>query len=113
MRRPRRNPSLESRPMNVRALRLDALERYSSYAAIPIRLLLGHRLIQGTQDNVFSYDRMVEFSGFLAQNGFPVPLASAFVSAYAQFICGILILPGLFTRPAAALMVINFAVALV
>jgi putative oxidoreductase len=77
-----------------------------------LRVFLGCVLIYGTQDNVFHPERMQEFAGFLASNGFPVPLASAYLSAWAQFLCGILIVIGLLTRIAAGIMVINFIVAL-
>jgi putative oxidoreductase len=95
-----------------RALRLDSLDPYAGYGAVFIRLLVGHRLVVGTADNVFSAERMHEFATFLGGNGFPVPLLSAHVSAYAQFLCGILILLGAFVRPAAAVMAVNFVVAL-
>lgn len=88
------------------------LDRHRDYAASFIRLAVGTRLIEGTQDNVFSYARMLEFEQFLAANGTPVPLVAAFVSVYAQFICGALFLLGLWTRPAAAVMAINFVAAL-
>jgi putative oxidoreductase len=96
----------------VRALRLDSLDPYAGYGAVFIRLLVGHRLVVGTADNLFSAERMHEFAGFLAGNGFPAPQFSAHVSAYAQFLCGILILLGAFTRPAATVMAVNFVVAL-
>ena len=89
-----------------------ALEPRREYGPLFIRLIVGYRLIWGTADNVFSYDRMLEFSGFLAAHGVPFPLFAAFVSAYAQFTCGVLFVVGAFTRPAAALMIINFMVAL-
>jgi putative oxidoreductase len=57
-------------------------------------------------------ERMLEFRDFLAANGFPAPLASAYLSAYAQFVAGALVLVGLLTRWAALVMVVNFAVAL-
>jgi putative oxidoreductase len=97
-------------------LRLGTLDRtldpYREYGPVFIRLIVGYRLIWGTADNVFSYERMLEFSSFLAAHGVPLPLLAAFVSAYAQFTCGVLFVVGAFTRPAAALMVINFVVAL-
>jgi putative oxidoreductase len=87
-------------------------DRHRDYAALFIRLAIGSRLIAGTQDNVFSYARMQEFEQFLAANGTPFPLAAAFVSVYAQFACGLLFIAGLWTRPAAAVMVVNFLAAL-
>ena len=88
------------------------LERHSALGVPLFRLFLGATLVYGTQDNVFDRERMLEFSGFLAQNGFPAPLFNAHLSAYAQFVCGLLIAVGAATRPAAAVMVINFLVAL-
>jgi putative oxidoreductase len=82
------------------------------YAALFIRLAVGVRLVEGTEDNVFSYARMEEFAAFLAANGTPFPLAGAFVSAYAQFICGLLFIVGLWTRPAGFVMAVNFVAAL-
>jgi putative oxidoreductase len=88
-------------------------ERYRDYGALFIRLAVGARLIEGTQDNVFSRERMQEFVGFLAANGTPFPEVGAVVSVYAQFICGALFILGLWTKPAAALMAVNFVAALV
>jgi putative oxidoreductase len=92
---------------------LTTLEKYKEYGVIFIRLIIGFHLIYGTQDNVFSYARMEEFAGFLATRGAPFPLFSAFLSAYAQFICGILIVVGFATRYAALVMIVNFIAALI
>jgi|SRR5688572_18709929 putative oxidoreductase len=91
----------------------DWTERYREYAAVFIRLAVGARLIEGTQDNVFSSARMQEFVAFLAANGAPYPEIGAVVSVYAQFICGGLFIVGLWTKPAAVVMAINFVAALV
>lgn len=88
------------------------LDRYREYAPLFIRLFVGWHLIYGVQDNILSWERMLEFRDFLAQFKFPVPLVSAVVSVYAQFICAVLYLLGLFTRPAAVVMIFNFVVAL-
>jgi putative oxidoreductase len=87
-------------------------DRHRSFAAFFIRLVTGVILIEGTQDNVFSWNRMIEFQQFLAAQGVPFALEAAILSAWAQFLCGILILLGLWTRPASAVMVINFIAAL-
>jgi len=87
-------------------------ESRKDYGTFFLRLIIGWRLIDGTQDNVFSWDRMLEFRVFLDQNNFAYPLAAAIVSVYAQFICGVLYIIGLFVRPAATAMIINFLVAL-
>ena len=81
-------------------------------APLLLRLFVGFVLVYGTQDNVFSTARMLEFRDFLATNGFPYPLASAYLSAYAQFLTGILLVLGLLTRFAAGVVVANFVVAL-
>jgi putative oxidoreductase len=93
--------------------KFDFLDRYREYGTVFIRLIIGVHLIYGTQDNVFSYARMVEFADFLHARGVPFPLFSAFLSVYAQFVCGILFVLGAATRPAAAVMIVNFVVALV
>lgn len=82
------------------------------YGVIFLRLIIGWRLIDGTRDNVFSWERMLEFKVFLEQHNFAFPLAAAVVSVYAQFICGLLYIAGLFIRPAAIFMILNFMVAL-
>jgi putative oxidoreductase len=92
---------------------LDAwLERRKDFATFLLRLLLGARLVWGTQDNVFSWERMEEFAGFLNANGVPWPLPGAVVSAWVQFVCGILLIVGAFTRWASILIVVNFIAAL-
>ena len=87
-------------------------ERRREYGPVFIHLVVVFVLVQGTQDNVFSHERMLEFRDFLAARGVPSPLVAAYVSAYAQFVCGILFVSGLAVRPAAALMVVNFVPAL-
>jgi putative oxidoreductase len=55
---------------------------------------------------------MLEFRDFLEQHHVVYPLVAASISVYAQFLCGILYMTGLFIRPAAIIMIINFTVAL-
>lgn len=93
-------------------LRLEFARRRPEWGALPLRLFISGVLIWGTQDNILSSARMLEFRDFLAQHGFPAPLVSAYLSAYAQFVCGVLILMGAFTRYAALVMILNFAAAL-
>ena len=88
------------------------LERFREVGPVLLRLYFGITLIWGTADNVFSEARMVEFSQFLAQQGFYAPMACARLSAWAQFLCGVLIVAGFAVRPAACVMLINFLVAL-
>ena len=93
-------------------LTLRVLDRYAEAGTVLLRLFFAFVLIYGTQDNVFSRERMLEFRDFVAANGFPYPAFSAHLSAYAQFVCGILIGVGLLTRLAAITMIINFVAAL-
>ena len=81
-------------------------------APLLLRLFVAFVLVYGTADNIFSQARMLEFRDFLAKNGFPQPLFCAYLSAYAQFVTGLLLAVGLFTRLAAAVVVVNFVVAL-
>ncbi len=97
----------------MRMRKLSIPEKYREYGVIFVRLIVGFHLIYGTQDNVFSYARMEEFAEFLSVRGVPFPLVSAFLSAYAQFICGILFIIGFATRYAAVVMIINFIAALI
>ncbi|MET0621675.1 MAG: DoxX family protein [Pyrinomonadaceae bacterium] len=87
-------------------------ERHREYGAFFVRLAVGFVLVYGTQDNVFSHERMLEFRDFLAARRVPFPLFSAYLSAYAQFFCGILYVLGLFVRPAALVMAVNFVAAI-
>ncbi len=88
------------------------LDRYKEYGLFFIRLTIGVRLIYGVADNIFSWAHMIEFRDFLDKLGVPFPLFSAHLSAYAQFICGILFIVGFLFRPASFVMVINFIFAL-
>ena len=90
----------------------NTLDRHRDVGPLFIRLVVGARLVYGTWDNVTSWARMEEFEAFLAQFGFPLPLVSAIVSVAVQFIGGVLVLTGAWTRGAAAVLVVNFVVAL-
>lgn len=77
-----------------------------------LRLVAGGHLIFMSQDNVFSWARMLHFRDFLLQFGFPLPLLCAVVSVWAQFLGGIALILGLFTRFTAAMIAFNFVVAI-
>ncbi|MBO6525269.1 MAG: DoxX family protein [Balneolaceae bacterium] len=91
----------------------NLFEKKSAFGELFIRFTIGFHLIYGTQDNVFSWDRMLEFSEFLTNFGFPLPLVSAVISVYAQFISGIMYILGFQVRIAAIIMIVNFIVALI
>ncbi|HEX2535712.1 MAG TPA: DoxX family protein [Chitinophagaceae bacterium] len=78
-----------------------------------LRLFAGARLLYGVVDNIISRGQMQEFGSFLQSFHFPWPYGSAVVSVYAQALAGILYLIGWKVRIAAALMTVNFIIALV
>lgn len=93
---------------------LDAFfEPFRDYAQPVLRLLIGTRLIYGTQDNIISWERMLEFGQFLAAHHVPYSLIAAIISVYLQFICGCLYIIGAYVRWAAVVMILNFVAALI
>jgi putative oxidoreductase len=92
---------------------LRFFEERSDLGVLFIRAVVGFHLIYGTQDNVLSYERMLEFRDFLAARGVPWPLFAAHLSVYAQFLAGILFIVGAAVRWAGLVMVINFIAAFV
>ncbi|MBA3318411.1 MAG: DoxX family protein [Gemmatimonadales bacterium] len=95
-----------------RMLNFDWFAAHRDFGAFFIRLAVGVRLIYGTADNVFSRERMTEFEQFLSAHGTPLASVGAPLSVYLQFVCGILFILGLGTRPAGALIAVNFVAAL-
>lgn len=87
-------------------------DHLSPVAPLFIRLLIGFHLIYGTHDKIFSTEAMQGIGNWFQTQGIPFPLFSAYLSAYSQFICGSLFGLGLFARPAALTMVINFICAI-
>ena len=77
-----------------------------------LRLGIGGHLVWSTQDNVFSWARMLEFRDFLEKFEFPLPLFCAVLSVAAQFVGGLALIAGAFTRFAAAVLAFNFVVAI-
>ncbi len=57
-------------------LSLAFFDRYREYGPVFVRLVVGSFLVWGTQDNVFSYARMLEFRDFLAARSVPAPLVA-------------------------------------
>lgn len=90
----------------------SALARQSGLGLLALRLVTGGHLVYMTQDNVFSWARMLEFRDFLAQFGFPYPLFCAVLSVIGQFGGGLLLVLGLFTRFAGLVVAFNFVVAI-
>src|SRR6478609_5707557 len=89
-----------------------SLESKKDLGVLALRLVIGWRLIAGAW-NVISNNGMDGVIDFFNQLHLPMPNTCAYISVYAQFICGVLFIIGLFTRYAAATMIINFAVAII
>lgn len=93
----------------------NAVERWfaprADFGLLVLRIVAGGHLVYMTQDNVFSWARMEEFARFLAQFGFPFPLACAVLSVAAQFGGGLALVLGLYTRLAGLVIAFNFVVA--
>jgi putative oxidoreductase len=85
---------------------------YAEYGPVFIRFLVGFHLFYGNWGRLVHHKDWLEFHALLVRNHFPFPTANAWISAAAQVICGILFMLGLFTRPAAAVMIFNFVLAL-
>jgi putative oxidoreductase len=92
-------------------LGLHSLSRWSDLTLFGLRALTGAFLVHETWDNVTSRARMEEFVQFLDQFGFPLPWLLAPFSVVVQFVCGGLLILGLFTRFAGLLIAANFVVA--
>lgn len=90
----------------------DWLNKNRDVGIFLLRLFVAVRIIYGVRDNILSWEHMLAFSDFLDKFHFPLPLTSALISVYVQFICGLLILVGHKIRPAAFLLILNFLVAL-
>lgn len=81
-------------------------------ALLLIRLAFGFRLIWGTQDNLLSWSRMLEFAHFLDVEGFPFPILSAICSVVFQFLAGLSWILGYKVRFFSIVMIFNFLVAI-
>ncbi len=80
---------------------------------LALRLAFGFQLVKVSFENVIhSTANMPSFIAYLQSLGFPYPTPGAYISAYTEFIGGILWLLGFQTRLAALFVGINFAVAL-
>lgn len=88
------------------------IDRNKHVGVLLLRLFVGLRLVYGVWDNILHWEHMLVFREFLVSFHFPLPLISAHLSAYAQFVAGLLFILGWKIRYAALLMVLNFMIAL-
>jgi putative oxidoreductase len=87
---------------------LRYLDRMQPLALAALRLTLGVILIGHGSHKV--YGHLHEYSGFIGSLGLPAWLG--YVSAFTEFIGGILLILGLFTRLAAFAALVNMGVAI-
>ena len=92
---------------------LRYFEKYKDIGVFALRCAFGIRLIYDTLDNLLSWEQMLEFSKFLESFNFPFPLVSAITSVVVQFLGGIMFILGYHIRLAAAIIMLNFTVALI
>lgn len=92
---------------------LEGLERFADAGMLILRVLTGAFLVYGVLDNVFSTERMTEFSIFLESNHFPAPDLMAPLSVYMQLLSGIALMLGILARWAGIVISVHFLVALV
>ena len=91
---------------------LNNLSRYRDIGVLVIRLAFGFQLVRVSYANaLFPAENIPEFVGYLTSLGFPFPTIGAYLASYTEFIRGILLILGLFTRWAALFLIINFSVA--
>lgn len=76
------------------------------------RLFMGGRILYSVLDLILNSDKMALLVGFLENNGVPMAGLAAPITVYAQLVCALLIIIGFETRYAAAIMLVNFLVAL-
>ncbi len=93
-------------------MNLAALSRFRAYAPLVLRLAFGFQLVKVSYLNVlFPGQHMPEFINYLTTLGFSWPTPGAYLAAYTEFLGGILLLLGLWTRWAALFLIINFTMA--
>jgi putative oxidoreductase len=92
---------------------LNGAQSFGDFALLILRLVVGLFLIWGVWDNITSSAEMAKFAGFLEHHKFPNPAILAPLSVYTQFLAGLGIVLGLFTRWAGILVVVNFVIAIV
>ena len=85
---------------------------YAEFGPLFVRMIIGWHLIYGSWGRVAHHKDLMIFATYLRSHHFVAPLVCAYVSSIAQVACGYCYIFGLFTRPAAAVMAVNFLVAL-
>ena len=94
------------------AFSLAFLTRFRDVGVLALRLAFGFQLVKVSYLNaLFPSENLPQFVAYLNALGFPFPTVGAYLAAYTEFMGGILLLLGLWTRWAAIFLIINFSVA--
>jgi putative oxidoreductase len=91
---------------------LYSLSRFRDFGVLLLRLAFGLQLVLSSWPYMSDPAKLTEFTNYLTTLGFPFPGPGAIVSAYTEFLGGILLILGLWTRPVALVVAFNFLVAL-
>ncbi|KAB7725606.1 DoxX family membrane protein [Rudanella paleaurantiibacter] len=91
---------------------LYSLSRFREFGVLLLRLAFGLQLVLSSWPYVSDSAKLTEFTNYLTTLGFPFPVPGAYVSAYSEFVGGLLLMLGLWTRPVALVLAFNFLVAL-
>ena len=86
----------------------------NGWESLPLRLSLGIIFIAHGSQKAFGFfggKGVGAFAGMLAQLGFRPPVFWAYLDTYVELLCGLLLLLGLFTRTASALLFVSMVVA--
>ncbi len=86
------------------------LNSLQPWGVLLLRLVLGYSMALHGYDNVVPHGSLARHAHYVATLGIPAWLG--YVSAYAEFVGGILLILGLLTRLAAAFVAVNMLVAL-
>lgn len=92
--------------------RFASLSRFRDVGVLILRLAFGFQLVKVSYLNaLFPAENLPQFVAYLTALGFPFPTIGVYLAAYTEFLGGILLLAGLWTRWAAIFLIINFGVA--
>lgn len=92
--------------------RFAFLSRFHDVSVLILRLAFGFQLVKVSYKNaLFPAENQPEFVAYLTTLGFPFPTVGAFLASYTEFLGGILLLLGLWTRWASIGLIINFSLA--
>ena len=86
----------------------------TGWASLPLRLSLGIIFVAHGSQKAFGFfggKGVGAFAGMLAHMGFRPPVFWAYLDTYTELICGLLLILGLFTRTASALLFFSMVVA--